>query len=111
MTTGRQEMSEQIAAGKAARAILRRATTASLATRLAGAADSQPGWPYASLVLAATDHAARPLLLLSDLAVHTQALKADGSSRSRTMPCWPALWRAIPARRVMRISRIFTSTG
>jgi putative heme iron utilization protein len=34
-------------------------------------------WPYASLVLVAVDHDLSPLLLLSDLAEHTKALKAD----------------------------------
>jgi heme oxygenase (biliverdin-IX-beta and delta-forming) len=35
------------------------------------------GWPYASLVLVATDLAGRPLLLLSDLAEHTKNIKRD----------------------------------
>ena len=34
-------------------------------------------WPYASLVLAAADHDAAPILLLSDLAQHTLNLKAE----------------------------------
>lgn len=37
-----------------------------------------PGAPYASLVLVALDHAARPLLLISRLADHTKNLAADG---------------------------------
>lgn len=49
------------------RRLLRRASTASLATSMA--ADDQP---YASLVLMATDPAGQPLLLLSDLAVHSK---------------------------------------
>ena len=60
-----------------ARAVMRRAVTASLGTRLAENGSDSSGWPYVSLVLAATDHAARPLLLLSDLAVHTSAIRAD----------------------------------
>jgi hypothetical protein len=36
------------------------------------------GWPYASLVLLAVDHDLSPILLLSDLAEHTKAIKADG---------------------------------
>jgi hypothetical protein len=40
-------------------------------------ATSQEGWPYASLVLAAVDHDASPLLLLSDLAEHSKNLKRD----------------------------------
>jgi putative heme iron utilization protein len=35
------------------------------------------GAPYVSLAMAAVDHAARPLLLLSDLADHTRNLRAD----------------------------------
>ncbi|MDA0701922.1 MAG: pyridoxamine 5'-phosphate oxidase family protein [Proteobacteria bacterium] len=77
MTTDSQELAAQAAPGGVARAVLRRATTASLATSMAEGADGSPDWPYASLVLSATDHAGRPLLLLSDLAVHTRALKAD----------------------------------
>lgn len=44
----------------------------SLATRLGG-----DGLPYASLVTVATDHDGCPVLLLSTLADHTQALLAD----------------------------------
>lgn len=77
MTTKGRQFSADDAQGGAARAILRRAGTASLATQLPDPADGPSGWPYASLVLAATDHAGRPLLLLSDLAVHTRALRAD----------------------------------
>lgn len=35
------------------------------------------GWPYGSLVMTACDHAARPLLLISDLAEHTTNLAND----------------------------------
>lgn len=35
------------------------------------------GWPYGSLVMTACDHAARPLLLISDLAEHTKNLGGD----------------------------------
>ncbi len=58
--------------GERVRALVRAADRASLATRLAGT-----GEPYASLTLLALDHAARPLLLLSDLAEHSRNLKAD----------------------------------
>ena len=34
-------------------------------------------WPYASLVIVALDHDLSPILLLSDLAEHTRAIKAD----------------------------------
>ena len=52
------------------RSLLRRCHRAALATSLEGA-------PYASLVLVAADLDARPLLLLSDLAQHTQNLAAE----------------------------------
>jgi putative heme iron utilization protein len=55
-----------------ARALIRSADRAVLATRLGA-----EGWPYASLVLLATDHDLTPLLLLSDLAEHTKALSSD----------------------------------
>lgn len=47
------------------------------ATGRATLATSLDGWPYASLVLVATEHDATPLLLLSDLAEHTRNLKRD----------------------------------
>lgn len=53
-----------------ARRLMRAADRAVLAT-------AREGWPYASLVLTALDHAARPLLLLSALAEHTKNLKRD----------------------------------
>ena len=53
-----------------ARRLMRALDRATLAT-------SQDGWPYASLVLAALDHDASPLLLLSDLAEHSKNLKRD----------------------------------
>ena len=34
-------------------------------------------WPYASLVIVAVDHDLSPILLLSDLAEHTKAIKQD----------------------------------
>jgi putative heme iron utilization protein len=55
-----------------ARALIRGADRAAMATRLGA-----EGWPYASLVLLATDHDLTPLLLLSDLAEHSKALAAD----------------------------------
>ena len=59
---------------RAVRRLVRACPTASLATLLADGG----GRPYASLVLVACDHDAAPLLLLSDLAVHTRALAEDG---------------------------------
>lgn len=56
------------------RQLLRRAATASLATTMATDAT-----PYASLVLVATDPAGQPLLLLSDLAVHSRNIAKNAS--------------------------------
>ena len=55
------------------RALIRASDRAALST-----ATADSGWPYGSLVMTACDHAARPLLLISDLAVHTKNLAADG---------------------------------
>ena len=57
--------------GKSARRLIRAATRASLATT------REDGSPYASLVLAACDHDASPLLLLSRLAEHSRNLERD----------------------------------
>jgi putative heme iron utilization protein len=57
------------------RRLLRELDRASLATLLPG---ESAGWPYASLVLVAVDHDLSPILLLSDMAEHTKAIKADG---------------------------------
>ena len=57
------------------RSLLRALDRASLATSLPG---EPAGWPYASLVLVAVDHDLSPILLLSDMAEHTRAIKADG---------------------------------
>lgn len=56
----------------AVRRLLRGARSATLATR-----QGPDGAPYASLVTVATDHDARPILLLSGLADHTRNLEAD----------------------------------
>jgi heme oxygenase (biliverdin-IX-beta and delta-forming) len=53
-----------------ARAVMRAADRAALAT-------AQAGWPFASLVLVALDHDASPLLLISDLSEHAKNIKAD----------------------------------
>ena len=44
---------------------------------LATAQRDAAGWPYASLVMIALDHTARPLLLISRLADHTKNLERD----------------------------------
>lgn len=71
--------------GSTARALIRAADRATLATALPSsealdAAMDGPGggWPYASLVMVACDHDASPLLLISDLAEHTKNIAADG---------------------------------
>jgi putative heme iron utilization protein len=56
----------------AARSLIRACDRAVLST-----AHAEDGWPYGSLVMAACDHRARPLLLISDLAEHTKNLAAD----------------------------------
>ncbi len=63
--------------GSEARALLRRARSAALATSLA-ADGSGSGWPYASLVTIACDADASPILLLSDLSDHTRNIASDG---------------------------------
>ena len=55
------------------RLLLRRCTTATLAT----AERESGGWPYASLVQIAVAHDGAPLLLLSDLADHTKNFTRD----------------------------------
>lgn len=56
------------------RGLLRALDRASLATNLPG---EPAAWPYASLVLVAVDHDLSPILLMSDMAEHTKAIKAD----------------------------------
>jgi len=68
-TAGNQAFSAQ----KAARQVLRLTVTGSLATLRPG-----DGAPFVSLVTVATTPAGEPILLLSQLAVHTQNLAADG---------------------------------
>ena len=64
--------------GRQARDLYRACLTGSLATAMAAPSDRPGvGWPYASLVLVAYDMTGAPLLLLSDLAEHTQNLKAE----------------------------------
>lgn len=61
-----------------ARGLIRAADRAVLSTALAAAGTGErAGWPYGSLVMVACDHAAQPLLLISDLAEHTKNLAAD----------------------------------
>ncbi|WP_233560073.1 HugZ family pyridoxamine 5'-phosphate oxidase [Oleomonas cavernae] len=64
-------MTTQESPADSARDLVRRTPTAALAVTLGD------GSPYASLVLAATDHGGQPLLFISRLAEHTRALEAD----------------------------------
>lgn len=57
--------------GRLVRSLLRQSSTVALATKM-----SEDGAPYASMVLMANDARGRPLLLLSDLAVHSRNVKA-----------------------------------
>lgn len=61
------------------RTLLRRLDRAALATALPVQNDTGENgtWPYASLVLVAVDHDLAPILLISDLAEHTKAIRAD----------------------------------
>jgi len=54
-----------------ARALMRSCDRASLATAMV-----EGGWPFASLVAVACDHAGAPLVMISDLAEHAKNLKA-----------------------------------
>lgn len=73
MTTEAKDLRE-VTPAAAARRLLRAASTAALATTERDA----EGWPYASLVLVATDHDVTPILLLSDLAEHSRNIAVDG---------------------------------
>ena len=53
--------------GAQARALVRSRDRGALATAM-----KEDGWPYASLVMIASDAAANPLLMISELAEHTQ---------------------------------------
>ncbi len=92
------------------RELVRSLDRAALATALPG--ENGPGknetWPYASLVLVAVDHDLSPILLMSDLAEHTKAIRADnrvsllfdgtaGLDQPLTGPRVSLLGRASPA--------------
>jgi putative heme iron utilization protein len=61
--------------GETARRLIRSTDKGALATALAK--ERRVGWPYASLVLVASDQDASPLFLFSDLAEHAQNLQED----------------------------------
>ncbi|MBT5047041.1 MAG: HugZ family protein [Rhodospirillaceae bacterium] len=58
--------------GAQARALVRATDRAALASAL-----KQDGWPYASLVMIACDFEANPLLMISELAEHTQNILSE----------------------------------
>lgn len=58
--------------GRQIRDLVRGLDRATLASAL-----PEAGWPYASLVLVATDHDLSPILLISRLAEHTKAIETD----------------------------------
>lgn len=62
-----------LAPAEKARRLIRTCDRASLAS----AQHDASGWPYASLVICASDHDGAPILLLSDLAEHTKNIKQD----------------------------------
>jgi len=60
------------------RDLVRRLDKAALATALPQEnGQENVSWPYASLVLVAVDHDLSPILLMSDLAEHSKAIRAD----------------------------------
>ncbi|MDX1402457.1 MAG: DUF2470 domain-containing protein [Kiloniellales bacterium] len=63
--------------GQDVRDLIRSCTAGALATRYETAGSS---WPFASLVLTAFDTTGAPLLLLSELALHTQNLRNDANA-------------------------------
>lgn len=62
----------QLSPESRSRGLIRSCDRAVLSTAMTG-----DGWPYGSLVMTACDHAARPLLLISELAEHTKNLAGD----------------------------------
>ena len=86
-------------AGTDARQLLRRATTATLASL-----NPDGGMPYASLVNVATDVDGRPIVLISGLAWHTRNLEAD-SRASLLVAEPPASGDALTGPRVTIMGR------
>jgi len=72
-TTGRAQPPAADASVGIVRRLIRGADRGVLSTRLPG----DDGWPYGSLVLVGVDHDLSPILLLSNLAEHTQNILAD----------------------------------
>ncbi len=68
------------------------AKQAALATSLAR---DQSAWTYGSLALVALDHNASPLLLISELADHTQNIKADPRVARRILALEGEGWQLV----------------
>ena len=62
---------------RVARDLIRTVDRAVLDCALPASAPETAAWPYASLVLVATDHDLSPILLISSLAEHTKAIARD----------------------------------
>ena len=71
MTAPENKLSSQ-ELGAQARALVRSRDRAALATAM-----NKDGWPYASLVMIACDASANPLLMISELAEHTQNILVE----------------------------------
>lgn len=76
MAGGGEPSGDTETSGVLARRLLREAVKATLATRLEAGAE-EGSWPYASLVLVATDIDGTPILLLSKLAQHAHNIDTD----------------------------------
>ena len=72
MTASENKISAQ-KLGKQARALVRSRDRGALATAM----NQEDGWPYASLVMIACDASANPLLMISELAEHTQNILSE----------------------------------
>ena len=93
---------------RTARDLIRGLDRAVLASALPVASSGTAVWPYASLVLVATDHDLSPILLISSLAEHTKAIARDdrvsllfdgtaGLAQPLTGPRLSVLGRAAPS--------------
>lgn len=70
--TASEHMAKALEQGAQARALVRSRDRGSLATAM-----KDDGWPYASLVMIASDAAGNPLLMISELAEHTQNILSE----------------------------------
>jgi putative heme iron utilization protein len=87
------------ALGARARSLLRATDRATLATAMPG-----DGWPYASLVMIACDYEAMPLLMISELAEHTQNILSEDRV-SLLVDATPGLDNPLTGTRVALVGR------